>query len=306
MNRPVISVLLPCYNSEATLQESVASILAQTFADFELLLLDDGSTQPVENIADPRVQVIRSEKNLGLGAQLNLGIEQAQGEFIARIDADDIAAPERFQKQLNLLNQSPEIGICGSQAQLFDASGDQEIWNYPSDPDDCHATLFVRSSFLHPGVLIRKELLETLRYDESLKVAQDYELWTRLLKVTQGTNHTECLTHYRVSDSQLTKAHSDTKVRETLLIRQQILDELEINGIEIYSEFLSDEWEENAATYLRIAAWLNAVIAANKTRQAFPPEALKKLLAEIFSPPLPMRHAPRFRRPRFLREARLR
>ncbi len=281
MTEPRISVLLPCYNSGETLGEAIDSVLAQSFGDFELLVLDDGSRDPATPPDDPRVTLLRSDDNLGLSRQLNLGIERARGEFIARLDADDIALPGRFEKQLGYLQAHPEIGICGSQAQLFDVGGDREIWEYPTDPDTCHATLFLRSSFLHPGVMIRKRVLDenSLRYDESFIVAQDYELWSRMLEVCQGANLPGCLTRYRVSDSQLTKAHSATKDRETRMIRQRLLDQLGVGNIDLYQQILSDDWQETSEFYNEVAEWLNSIYCAN---QIFPREAFADLLAEMF------------------------
>jgi hypothetical protein len=284
MKNPAISVLLPCYNSAETLRASIASVIAQSFADFELLILDDGSEESVEIIDDPRIIYLRSEKNLGLSAQLNIGIERARGEFIARLDADDIAQPYRLQKQIDAMGNNPEVGICGSWAQLFDENGAREIWHYSSLPDECHATLFLRSSFLHPGVMIRTSVLveNHIRYDETLKVAQDYELWYRLLKVTTGINLEECLTHYRISSSQLTRAHSDTKDRETRLIRERILGELGIDDLDCYEQILASEWEETMAFYTRVAAWLNTAAVANRQRNVFPEAAFETLLARMF------------------------
>ena len=281
MNQPRISVLLPSYNSGDTLGDAIASVLAQSFGDFELLVLDDGSAQPASAPSDPRIAVLRSDRNLGLSRQLNLGIDRARGEFIARLDADDIAHPQRFEQQLAFLLDHPEIGICGSQAQLFDAGGEREIWDYPTSPQECHATLFLRSCFLHPGVMIRTSILREygLRYDESYAVAQDYELWFRLLEVTRGANLPACLTSYRVSDSQLTRAHSETKTRETRQIRERLLGRLGVGGLDLYERILSDEWEESATFYAEVAGWLNKVQAANNL---FPEPAFGRLLAEMF------------------------
>ena len=199
--------------------------------------------------------------------------------MIARIDADDIAMPQRFEKQVELLRRSPEIGICGSHAQLFDHRGDREIWRYPTRPYRCHATLFLRSSFLHPGVMMRRS---DLRYDETLRVAQDYELWCRMLKHTQGTNLDECLTRYRISDSQLTAAHREVKEQETYSIRAAMLDELGVDNLELYNQVLAPEWDESDAFFSGVADWLNQVVAANQRRGVFPGHALSTMLAELF------------------------
>ena len=287
MSEPTITVLLPCYNSEATLRESIDSVLAQTFADFELLILDDGSTgMPEIPTGDPRIIYLRSDENLGLSRQLNLGLDRARGEFIARLDADDIAVPERFEKQLHLLRSSPDIGICGSHARLFDADGDREIWHYPTDPDVCHASIFLRSSFLHPGVMMRRRVLESnnLRYDGSLRVAQDYELWLRLLKVTSGTNLDECLTRYRISDSQLTRAQNALKEHETDLVRTTILDELGIGDLGIYNRVVATVWEESPEFFSRGRRLAEPRPSARtSSAPCFPPPRLPKCSRNSFS-----------------------
>ena len=285
MSSPIISVLLPCYNAAATLQESLDSVLRQSFTDFEVLVLDDGSTDaPIPPAADPRVRCLRSEQNLGLSRQLNIGLEQARGEFVARLDADDVALPERLFKQLDLMLQHTEIGICGCQAQLFDASGDLEIWDYPTDPALCHSTLFLRSCFLHPGVMMRRSLLEKhgLRYDESLEVAQDYELWYRILKHSSGTNLDSALVRYRVSDAQLSREKHDLKEQETRSIHTSILADLGIGGLDIYERVLAPVWDESREFFSTVADWLNTAFDANEARGIFPRHAFAGMLAELF------------------------
>ena len=117
---PMVSVLMAVYNAEKYLTEAVESILVQTFADFEFLIIDDGSVDGSAAIledyaeSDERVKVIHNSENLGLTKSLNIGLKLTQGKFIARIDADDVAVPERFEKQITFMDDHPDIGVCGS------------------------------------------------------------------------------------------------------------------------------------------------------------------------------------------------
>jgi glycosyltransferase involved in cell wall biosynthesis len=223
-----------------------------------------------------------------LSNQLNLGIDAAVGKYIARLDADDLAEPTRFAKQIRLMEAESAIGICGSQAQLFDARGDREVWHYPTDPDATHAVLFLRSSFLHPGVMIRKAVLveHRLRFDPTIQVAQDYELWYRMLKVTRGTNLPERLTRYRISESQMTQAQAPRKTQECVAIRRTMIRDLGLEPtaerMAWYDRILATKWEQSGFWFSAVASWLNEVVAANEERRVFPSRAFRSLLAEMF------------------------
>ncbi len=291
--RPTISVLLPFYNSGQYLAAAISSILQQTFNDFELLLLDDGSTDNPEKLlsafTDMRIRHLRSQRNLGLSRQLNLGLAAARGAYIARMDADDIAELDRFEKQYLFMREHSEIGICGSQAQLFDQDGDREIWEYPTAPEEVHATLFFKCPFLHPGVLMRAKIFEeepSLRYDETLIVAQDYMLWHELLKHTKGANLAECLTRYRVSAGQLTRAKSEVKADETRRVRLRMLQDLGLEPTEaqqtLHSLVLGDNWEQTPKFFESASRWLEILHQANDKSALFPRYAFARMLAKHF------------------------
>ena len=292
-SRPTVSVLLPLYNGSQYLSAAVSSILQQTFTDFELLLLDDGSTDNgahlLSSFKDPRARYFRSEHHLGVSKQLNIGLDEAMGPYLARMDADDVADPTRFQKQLSFLERHPEIGICGSYAQLFDDRGNREVWRYPTSPDEVHASVLFRAPFLHPGVMIRRALFQEvcgLRYDESLFVAQDYMLWHQLLKHTKGANLPECLTRYRISSAQLTRAKAEVKAKEGQYVRLSILRDL---GIEpsaseqtLHMMVLGDNWPKTPEFFKSAAEWLEALYEANERSEVFPQRAFAKMLAKHF------------------------
>ncbi len=191
---PLISVVMAVFNGERYLRESIDSILKQTCPDFEIIIINDGSTDQTPNIldgysrADNRVKVIQ-QKNKGLAESLNIGIQMARGKFIARMDADDIALPNRLEKQCGVLLNDRRIGLCHSLFGLIDADG-QPIFlrqraGFRFSSLQTRWTLIWRNCICHPSVMMRRSLLvkHNLFYDGSV-VCQDYDLWCRLIEKT--------------------------------------------------------------------------------------------------------------------------
>ena len=133
MKSPQISVVMPAYNAEKYITEAIDSILFQTFKDFEFIIINDASTDStkdiIESYKDPRIKLVNNEQNKGVAKSLNIGISVACGKYIARMDADDIALPERFQKQFDFMEQHPNIDVCGSWAKK--TGNENEIINNP-------------------------------------------------------------------------------------------------------------------------------------------------------------------------------
>lgn len=215
---PKISVIMPVYNGEKYLKEAIDSILKQTFANFELLLINDGSTDLTEAIIgsydDERIVYIKNEKNLGLIKTLNKGLDLAKGEFIARMDQDDISHSERFEKQLIIFEKNTEIGVCGTLFTPFNNSNNKE-YNIIEHPE-LHKTIKIQLLALcivgHPTIMMRKNAVGNFRYDESFQAAEDYELWTRLVTSTQFYNIQESLLQYRIHDTNMSVLENSTQV----------------------------------------------------------------------------------------------
>ncbi len=202
---PVVSVLMSVYNDDRFLKAAVESILAQTYADLEFVIVDDGSSDGTAEILrsfkDDRIKIAVSKRNWGLTASLNRGLRSCRGRFLARIDSDDIADPQRIRRQVDFLEKRADVGIVGSSRLLVDESG--QIVGRSNPPTDDLAIRWkslLGNPFGHPTVMLRMELLKRyrLQYDRSYRTAQDYELWTRLLRVTRGANLQEPLVHYRL------------------------------------------------------------------------------------------------------------
>lgn len=200
---PKVTVLMSVYNGERYLNEAVDSILSQTFTDFEFLIIDDASTDRTPEILrgydDPRIRIVTNEENLGLTKSLNKGLALARGEYIARMDADDISAPERLEKQVSFLERNTDIGVLGTNVQYVDDFGNPlQILKWPSCDSLIKWRLCFMNPLAHPSILIRRKLLTNIGgYNEEITFAQDYDLWGRLSLITQFGNHEEVLLHLR-------------------------------------------------------------------------------------------------------------
>lgn len=192
MSTPAISVILPVYNGLPYLREAVASILGQSFPDFELIAIDDGSidgsTTYLEGLEDPRLRLFRRDHS-GLIPVLNFGLAQARADLIARMDADDIAHPDRLARQWAFMKDHPEVVLLGSRVQEIDGSG-RPIGAVGTLPEE-HDAIVARFSqtrkmnpLVHPSVLFRREAaLSCGGYREDFPVAEDSDLWRRLARI---------------------------------------------------------------------------------------------------------------------------
>lgn len=223
---PKISVLMTVYNSEKFLELAISSVLQQTFIDFELVILNDCSTDSswgiIERFAeqDARIRAINNEKNLGGCENLNKGLRLLRGKYMARHDNDDWSFPDRLQKQFDFLEMHPEVGIVGGSIEIVDVDG-KKIGKrtYNLSDSDIRRKIFRYSPFAHPLVMMRKSVLDQAGcfYDVSFAPSDDYELWFRMGKITQFANLPDVLLKYRVAPGSITL--SSTKKMELSTIR---------------------------------------------------------------------------------------
>jgi len=206
MTRPIVSVLLPVRNGARFLAEALESITAQTLREIEILLIDDGSTDASLAIAnelarrDPRLIVLRQEQ-LGIVGALNAGIQAARGEYLARMDADDVAEPSRFETQVAFLAANPNCVVIGSDVEIIDEEG-QYLGGgaYPRRHADIERALLLGSHkcLLHPTVIMRTEAVRAIGgYRADTYPSEDFDLWLRLSEVGEMANIGERLLRYR-------------------------------------------------------------------------------------------------------------
>lgn len=182
-----ISVVMAAFNAEKYLREAMDSILAQTYGDLELIVLDDKSTDGSLQIlkeyaaADPRVVVLENEQNMGLTKSLNKGLAVAKGEYIARMDADDISVPDRFAKQVAFLDSHPDYTFVSCIGRYIDEEGrEEQLRLFPETHEEICAMMPKVDAVMHPGVMFRREDIARIgNYCEDFRVVQDYDLWFR-------------------------------------------------------------------------------------------------------------------------------
>ncbi len=189
MSKVEISVLLPVYNSQNYVKAAIESILNQTYKNFTLFIINDGSTDHSEEVIlsfkDKRIVYIKNETNLGLVASLNLGLEKANGVYIARMDADDISLPNRFEKQINYLERHPEVAVLATKLLMVDEAGKEiGFWNDDFDSvtqKDILINMPKINCIGHPTVMMRNEAIKGFRYNKKFKNSEDWGLWLTLL-----------------------------------------------------------------------------------------------------------------------------
>lgn len=200
--KPVISVVMPVFNGETYLGEAIESVLIQTFTDFEFIIIDDGSTDNSAKIlssySDKRIRIITNYNNRGCPNSLNLGLEASKGKYIARMDADDISLPQRFEKQVELLDRNNNVGLLGSSCYFIDESG-HELGTSKVYNGKCSVHFMC-----HGSVLIRKSCLDKVgSYRAIIKYAEDCDLWLRLSEICDVANISEPLYRLRVHQQSL-------------------------------------------------------------------------------------------------------
>jgi len=211
-----VSVILPVYNSEKYVREALDSVLRQTYQDWELLAIvesgtTDDSAKIIEEYAkrDRRIRLIQNKKKLGLADSLNKGFRLAEGKYLARLDADDLAAPQRFEKQVRCLEKHPNVGILGTYQHHIGKDTDW-VHKPPVLPKQCRAGMLFGCDLCHSTLMLRKSTVmrHKLFYDHSY-LAEDYELWLRALHVTDIANIPEVLGTYRVGEDNITNAKKE-------------------------------------------------------------------------------------------------
>jgi glycosyltransferase involved in cell wall biosynthesis len=187
-DKKLISVVLPVYNCKEYINDSVQSILKQTYKNFELIIVDDGSDdgtlEILNNFKDKRIRLYKNKYNRGLIYSLNRALNKSKGQFIARMDADDICELNRFQKQINYLNKNIEISVVGSAVTLIDNNNRvNQKYLYPYNDNLIKWSMFFSCSVCHPSVMIRSDVFKKInRYSLTAKFAEDYDLWSQLIK----------------------------------------------------------------------------------------------------------------------------
>ncbi len=291
MKAPKISVIMSVYNGETYLEEAVESVINQTFKEWELIIINDCSTdstaQILEEFAkkDERVKVYPNEVNLKLPTSLNKAISLSSGKYIARMDADDICLPERLEKQYKFMEENPDIALSSCRFMTVKngvyASGGA---GGRCDFDAIKALLLVANPILHPGVIAKADVMKKFNYDTTLTCTEDLELWTRMVTNNQKIEILpECLLIYRLHDKQITSTTIERQHTEVLKIEQKyyssLLEEMDNETKEFYISGVYFKENANACKFLEYSKWLKTKCKKNFNKNAVN-YALLEILAE--------------------------
>jgi glycosyltransferase involved in cell wall biosynthesis len=224
---PDVTVVMSVLNGADFVQEAVDSILSQSLTNFEFIIINDGSTDEtlavLEGFADPRIRIFSNARSRGLSASLNLGISHSRGRHIARLDADDVAEPERLQQQLDFLDRNPDVGLIGSWYRNIAEAGDiQDVVYLPTDHVDILWAMLFYSPFAHSAIMFRKNVAEG--YNERFRYSMDYELCLRVASSHKVCNLPEPLVRVRQNSSSMTATFGDAREEGSQLRAKLITD----------------------------------------------------------------------------------
>lgn len=287
MVKPLISVVLPVYNVEPYIKECMDSILNQTIQDFEVIVIDDCSTDStvaiVESYNDDRISIIKKEKNKGLIDSLNLGFRLAKGKYLARVDGDDINVLNRFEKQLLFLESNPDVDLCGTWANEFD--GNERVLKYKESHNQIVAELLIKSPICHPSVMLRRQRYLSFSFDKSKKHVEDYDFWARTAWDCKMHNLQEVLYYYRVHGKQVSSLYNHIQKEHDIGIKLDLFKKIQYDQV-VFSDrlitkiLLFDQYFKVRELAL-FFKWLNNLKVVNKKEKVFDHPELINVLAII-------------------------
>jgi glycosyltransferase involved in cell wall biosynthesis len=284
---PMITVLMPVYNVASFIKEAIESVLNQSYSDFELLIIDDASTDDtinqIKTFSDSRIKLIKKPKNLGLIDSLNLGVKLAKGQYIARMDGDDISTPDRFQKQLEVLINNTEIKACGCWLQRFGNHG--KIIKHKEFHEEIVAELLMQCSMSLGSVMFEKNALESYSFDENKKHVEDYDFWSRISWICKLYNIQEVLYHYRSHDTQVTKLYYDIQRKGDIDIKLFLFKKLhydnEVFKDDLIAKMLWMTQKISMNDLVLFFKWIKQLARKNKQLQIYSQKELSDVLQII-------------------------
>jgi glycosyltransferase involved in cell wall biosynthesis len=283
----LLTVVIPVANAEKYVEDAIRSVRNQSVAPDHIIVIDDGSRDGTPGIlsrfSDARMEIIRHENNRGLVASLNEGITRARTPFIARMDADDIAYPHRFDRQIEFLKRHPDVGIVGTWFRTVGRR--EELINYPEDHERIVLEFLRTCPIGHPTVMMRRSVLEQsgCMYREEARHSEDTDLWSRLLGHTRFANIPEVLLDYRVHDRQVTVEHAAQVRRVFDRSRERVLKHIGSTlGIDAdvaasWTFFTRASSDEGTLDAMRNC--FATLARANRLRQVYPQD----YMAQVFS-----------------------
>ena len=281
---PRVTVLMPTYNVAPYVKEAIESVLCQTYTDFELLVVDDASTddtlEVVRSIFDSRIRIAAFPDNVGLADNLNRGLSMIDTELVARMDGDDIAEPHWLQSEVAVLDAHPEIGICGGSFERFGAVS--TVVRLPEHPESIMANMLFECSIIVPTFRMSLYREHGLRYRSDAFPAEDYRFWADCLRVTKAYNVQETLFHYRMHPSQICTSLKDQQKGKVEEVRRYMLEllgpHLTKEDTDYFLKIFIDGEIAEKQDWRHKEAFAERLVMLNRDKRHFEEKALKNCL----------------------------
>ena len=282
MHTPRVTVAVPVYNGEKYLAETIASVLVQTFRDFELLLVDDSSTdrtlEAIREFDDPRIRLLRNEANMGISRSRNRATQEARGEYVCYLDSDDLCTPDRLEVQVRFMDSHPGISLCGSFAGEIDADGkviSGRLRAYPTEPEQVAGRLWSGYTILNPTIILRRrDFIENdIWQNPDFKVGGDYEFYVRAARKLKLANIPQVLLYYRQHAKQASIAYDLQLTRGLLAIQLEsfrgFFPDWPEAAFDIQRRLSRRECDHSQAEVQSVTRYFTAMAEANQTRGVF-------------------------------------
>ncbi len=293
MSKPLVSVLIPCYNVENYVVESISSIMDQTYTNLEIVVINDCSTdstlQKLQELAeeDSRIKIYNNETNLKLIKTLNKGIELCTGKYIARMDADDISFPERIEKQVLFLERSTDYDVVSTMFYTFrTGKSKHNLYVNPKTHEELQAYLLFRSGICHPAVMIRKTLFTELglRFEEEYLHVEDYALWSKAIYCTKLANIGEPLLYYRVHESQVSTLNEKKQIENKKEVFKIHCEKLGLpsdpDNLEVYASVAECIPSQSSLAYIdKCESFMKHLLDKNIQQKFCSPQYLERILS---------------------------
>lgn len=223
----MISLIMSCYNAEKYVAETINSILEQTYTDFEFIIIDDNSIDKTVDIIkgykDERIRLFINETNKGLTVNLNFALRKAKGNYIARVDSDDVFLLNKLEMQIKYLEKHHEINLLGTNAYIY---GTKKIMKMPTTHSQILGSIILYNPFIHSSIMVKTETINKYLYNESFRHSQDYELWSRLVFNEKVFNINKPLLKYRIHENQVSKKAEASQNHLSSIIKSNIIDKI--------------------------------------------------------------------------------
>ncbi len=289
MHVPKVSVFMPVYNAGSYLYEAIDSILGQTYMDFEFVIVNDGSTDNSEEIiksyTDSRIRLVNNPSNLGLIASLNVGLEVCSGDYIVRMDQDDVSMPDRIMLQIDYMDRHPEVGLLGSWFEDFGENIQSRVVKYSADDTEIRIRHLYQTHISHPTAVIRTSVVRSnnIRFDSDYVHGEDYNCWVTMSAHCKLSNYPAVLVRKRDHPRNITNSFSTTMHETCTRVKQKQFEDMgaPVNQEEadLYTRFADPEWQFSMSEMKKLENLLSRIEEANRLSGFIPAKEYSEYLA---------------------------